>query len=484
MKETFSGYFKLNKRQHELDFVDVPINNGDIPLFIDPHAISLRNDNWSIDAHNLIVSYFQHLLDNIRDGRRVAAEEMLAGLGEPNQTRLGLSTGGHPRGRGIGSGQASEIYSAFAESIAARTGVLKDIEDCQLLIDGIDQDKISDITTNIIRGKLIDYTHEQCKLYDIRMHSSPSGAIWNTSHAEWIPSGYVMLPVCYERSVILVPKAIARYRTEYNHDEYYRMFVLEFLQALHLRAGDSLVRVLKSGERRKPFKETLRPIYPLSKEYLYQFSKENPSVLDGYRQSKTNRPRDLQNDLIDDLNEMPEHFDFEELKQALSNIPSGLKEASSFHRCIKGVLTAIFYPLLINPVLEQEIHKGRKRIDIAFTNAASAGFFYRLSHNKQVPCAYVFAECKNISSDPANPELDQLSGRFSLNRGHFGFLVCRKYKDKELFYERCKDTANDARGFIVPLDDKDILKLIDFRANNDNEAIDKFLEESYAKLVM
>jgi hypothetical protein len=35
----FAEHFRLNKSQAELDFVDVPID-GDIPLFVDPFAIS------------------------------------------------------------------------------------------------------------------------------------------------------------------------------------------------------------------------------------------------------------------------------------------------------------------------------------------------------------------------------------------------------------------------------------------------------------
>ena len=65
-KQTFSDYFKLDKNQYELDFVDVPVDNGDIPLFLDPYAISKRSDLWSIQCHNLIVSFFQKVIDFIR----------------------------------------------------------------------------------------------------------------------------------------------------------------------------------------------------------------------------------------------------------------------------------------------------------------------------------------------------------------------------------------------------------------------------------
>ena len=39
----FSEHFQLGMTQYELDFVDIPLET-DIPLFIDPYAISIRND--------------------------------------------------------------------------------------------------------------------------------------------------------------------------------------------------------------------------------------------------------------------------------------------------------------------------------------------------------------------------------------------------------------------------------------------------------
>lgn len=90
--------------------------------------------------------------------------------------------------------------------------------------------------------------------------------------------------------------------------------------------------------------------------------------------------------------------------------------------------------------------QSRKRIDITYQNAAKNGFFEFLVNNN-IPCPFVICECKNYSEDPKNPELDQLSGRFSPRRGRFGILICRKVEDKSLMAKRCKDMADDDRGF-------------------------------------
>src|SRR5207237_655412 len=108
---------------------------------------------------------------------------------------------------------------------------------------------------------------------------------------------------------------------------------------------------------------------------------------------------------------------------ALGAIRTGKDAADEYHVHMLGLLTALFSPDLMYPEKEVKIHKGRKRIDIGFTNAATERFFAWLGDHYEAP--HVFAECKNYESDPRNPGLDQLAGRFSKRRGRFGFLACR-----------------------------------------------------------
>jgi len=166
---TFSRAFGLRKTQPELDFVDVSLHR-DNPVFVDPFAIAQERDRWSQDAATTVGVFFQQVVDDIRGGQEDRARQLLLNLREPNETRLGFSRG-RPKGAGIGQGQAEELFAALRDSGAVRTGFITALEESELMIDGISHDKISDLTTNVIRGHLVAYTQQQCELHGIAVQS-------------------------------------------------------------------------------------------------------------------------------------------------------------------------------------------------------------------------------------------------------------------------------------------------------------------------
>jgi hypothetical protein len=136
-----------------------------------------------------------------------------------------------------------------------------------------------------------------------------------------------------------------------------------------------------------------------------------------------------------------------------------------------GALEVLFYPHLGFPQKEREINEGRKRIDIVMENCAREGPFYDLPNVRQLACPYILIECKNYRTDVANPELDQLAGRMSVNRGMFGLLCCRHFEDRATFIARCRDTFRDRRQLIVPLDDATVCELLGFIVAGNREQI-------------
>ncbi len=130
----FSEYFNIRLSQHELDFVDMPLET-DIPLFVVPYAIAIRDDPWFVECSNMIVDYFGLVLDAIRSSQEDTALSLLRRLSELNQTHFGLSKG-RPAGRSIGTEQSADLFERLKESRAVETGFLRDLADCELVIPG------------------------------------------------------------------------------------------------------------------------------------------------------------------------------------------------------------------------------------------------------------------------------------------------------------------------------------------------------------
>jgi hypothetical protein len=475
----FSEHFALGRSQPELDFVDIDLT-ADLSVYVDPFAISLYPDDLSRRASDAIVWFFQTAIQAIRDGREDQAIRMLGNLSEPNETRLGVSRD-RPQGRGVSGKQAFDLYRSIANSEAAKSGLVTDISECDLFIEGIGPDKISDMTTNIIRDLLIDYTGQQCALHGIPTVNTPSGPTFDHQRGMWREQ-YRQLPRYDGSRVILVPKMFVRRHLALNSQDYLNKHVFEFLQAEHLNSMSALVETLKNGSLRVT-KKSLKENYPCTKEWMAEFTAANPEVLATYKTlmadlakaERRNEAASLNGD-----NEFNEGTFAQALIESLMRIPPGNDDASAYHSLMIGIMEFLFWPQLTAPVKEAEIHEGRKRIDILYTNAADSGFFHRMATLANVVAHKVPVEC---SKDPANPEVDQLAGRFAPNRGRLGFLVYRNTTDRNRLIARCRDTAVEGRGFILPLGDAEVIGMLEDVRQMRRERIGTQLYMIYNRLI-
>jgi hypothetical protein len=468
-----SDAFSLGKTQAELDFVDVDLEQ-DAPLFVDPFAISQRLDSLSQNCHLTLQAFFQRIVDAIRDGQGSEAQALLLQLREPNETRLGYSQH-RSQGAGIGTMQAGQLFAALQGSTAVQTGFLRSLEECELMIEGVARDKLSDLTTNVIRGHLARYTRDQCVLFNIPVRSVALPPSFNRDSGHW-ESSYLDLPVWKDRPILFVPKFFVRYDPAYEAGNYYNNYVLEYLRAEALTAASALVRTLKNGNR-VVYKKDIKREFPFSKRFLYEFSRTHPEVLSRYRQDLAQIER---RDSRAEVDPADETTIARALATALPAIPTGNDDASRYHNLIVGAVEFLFFPQLIYPRKEHEIHEGRKRIDIVMENSARGGPFADLALVRSFPSAHVFFECKNYGREIGNPEIDQLAGRFSRERGKVGFLCCRSFEDRERFIMRCRDTFRDDRGLILPLEDQTVVRWLDLVSQNKRQELDRELSDLIA----
>jgi hypothetical protein len=473
-----SQLYDLKRTQATLDFVDVDVEK-DTPVFVSPMALESLPSEWGDECVYLVQNYFRYVLKLIQTGKNSEAEALLRELHEPNETHLGLSIE-RSRGRALGNTSAHNVWDSLSQSRAAASGLLEDLEDTVLMVDGISIDIVSDITTNIIRGPLIRYTQERCRWHGIPMEQEVnSGSLWNPEKHRW-ESKLVELPIAGGMRLMLVPKSIVRQHLDFNPDEYYRHYLLEHLQDAELGANSSLVQLLKNG-RRRVTKKSLMDKFGTGKSTIITQTRENPEVLVKYKQDKKASPQPLlTHEDLAAIETIPEP-NWEQLLLGVTGLTPGDTDAHKYETAVEALMTALFYPFLSYPVPQAKLHDGRKRVDIRYTNTAKSGFFQWLSANYTAP--QIFFECKNYGRELRNPELDQLSSRFSPSRGQVGIIVCRSFENKELFLERCRDTAKDGRGFVIPLDDEDLRTLIESKKTDSSFERLSLLQERFEYLI-
>jgi hypothetical protein len=470
----FSEHFGLGRSQAELDFVNVS-NDFDTPVYVDPYAIEIHDDIWAAQASEYIRVFFKEVLTALRDDDKERARNLMSHLHEPEETFLGVSQF-DPKGRGVGSRQAGQLISAILGSKAYSTGLLTDLSEVALYVDGIDRDKISDLTTNIIRELLVDYTGQQCDLYGVETKRYSGPPLWDPTIRNW-RSKHVFLPYIDTSPVILVPKYIVRKKLSLDSQEFYNKQLTDFLVAENLRANSSLVQTIKG--QKKVYKGEVREHNPKSKSFIADMVIAHPELLAMYKEIAKR-----QNSLTTFDDDAPSLTSIcASLASAFAKIPTGAKHAGDYHSLVLGSLTALFYPMLIQPHKEWEINDGRKRVDIVFTNAGDTGFFSQRRSDHKVNANTVIVECKNYTDDLANPEVDQLIGRFDDNRGKFGIITCRAVKDLAALERRCRDAASRSQAYILIFTDEDIVAMLDAKSQLNDDVVENILHRKYRELL-
>lgn len=434
---------------------------------------------WASGCNSLLQHFFERLLQHIRNDDEASGLRMLTGLSERNEFHLGFSRG-RSKGSGIGPEFARDLWRALNRSKAGKTGILKDLEDACLFIDGVGPDRISDATCNILRGPLIRYTHDMCDYYGIPLQDGiSSGPIWNPETDLWEEAS-IALPVTNFGPLVLVPKIAVRHRLSYDPQRYYTHYLLPAMQSHEKSINSGLVYTLRSGEKRVT-KKSLRKTYGADKLSITLQTDLHPKALEEYRLDRNRTSSPITHEQLAEIENISGPR-FHQLLEAVTSLAVGKDSASAYENAIEALLTAVLFPSLSTPTKQHKLHEGRKRIDITYVNCARSGFFSWLAANYSA--AHVFIECKNYGKEIGNPEIDQLSSRFGPSRGQFGILVCRSTANDSLLTKRCADTAKDQRGFIVHLTDADLKTLVDEFIASDGESNYPILRKKFTQLVM
>lgn len=202
----------------------------DIPLFIDPMLIFNSKKPEYKSLHEDIIRFFHYLATKAQTPLSEAAIRNYFSFKEVKQNWLGYTLIGN-EGSALGVKFAHFLYSNIGFALN-NNGISrgKHIEKAMLLYSGSGKDKISDMTVNIIKGFLADYTQEFAKKHikeKYRKTLSVDRSDFNYKTESFIDNEYDLPYIINDKGqseyILLTPYDILRKEEpSINKDNFYR----------------------------------------------------------------------------------------------------------------------------------------------------------------------------------------------------------------------------------------------------------------------
>lgn len=221
----FSEYFNIKCLVDE-DWFN-PILTQDTLLFIDPFAVFKSKDKLFKDTYSEMMYFFQQVFEliahaggNKNNLSYKKAESMLL-FPEENAFCLGYSK--TRRGSGTGPLWAKTLASNINSIIARGVTHISHFEELGIFCTGVGPDRLSDMTTNLLKNRFITYTQRICNLHEVPMKKvRVQNAYFDYEFKRWCDSECLLPVNPYKGNspVILVPKDFLNMLPEINSDDF------------------------------------------------------------------------------------------------------------------------------------------------------------------------------------------------------------------------------------------------------------------------
>ena len=210
------------KGHAKYDFVDVDVRHDNL-LFIDPVKLELAEDEWSVNASNVVNNYFGAFYSAYANNDRNRILELLSHAHEVNATCLGYGTRVNGKGNTeLGLLQKFEPIGHLIKSITT----MSKPEDLKVFLPGFAEDGLSDMLTNILHDQLNEFTVREMKKYGMETEKRLSFWTWSCRDGKWIPVTRPSVLV-NGKELLLVPKWIVRKQYLVSTDQFFKRIILE-----------------------------------------------------------------------------------------------------------------------------------------------------------------------------------------------------------------------------------------------------------------
>lgn len=450
--------------QYEVDFV-VPRIGIDLPLAIDPFLLFKSRDSEYHELHKLILAAFNAGIAAVRRGDKRQAK-YLFDFPEVSEIGLGYTTKSK-RGSGVGSFLTDLILETLESSPMLQERGVRHVEEMQLLSAGVGPDRISDITANLLKRFLIEYTQRQCAIWKLPVASHvPMLHIYDPSLQEW-QDLYEDLPISSVDAspILLVPRRFVRVLPWINYDDFIRT---EFRAYLGARRAE----VRRSKEDAPPSSQAT---VGKSKENVVTVTRQDLGLVERYVRSREQQAADARPAL--DYIDEDACVEAEKLKQRLSSIQPGRATASEYQRTVLEILNYLFNPDLIDGQPEVRTVDGTERRDIIFTNDSDESFWEYVRHEHSG--FILMFETKNMQEvDLA--AVNQTATYLGDRVGRLGIIVTR-HQTPETIRRKIFSVWNDSspRKVVLTLSDAEMHELLELRCRGGSPT--KWMQSHYRK---
>lgn len=438
--------------QFDVDFV-IPRAGIDLPIGIDPFLLYKSRDQGLQTLHKQLLDAFNTGIDAIRRSD-ITRARFLFDYPEVAEIGFGYTQRGK-RGSGVGSQLTGLIIETLTHSPALQDRGIRHVEEMQLVSARIGPDRVSDISANILKRYLIEYTQRQCAIWRIPLvQGTPLRHVYDPATLEW-EDGYFDLPVSPVDGtpILLVPRRIVRVLPWINYDDFMRG---EFKAYLASR------RVVSRGNAQSGQSPGHVSEHP-TKESVVTITRSDVSLIDRYVKSREQARADAQPtfDYVDgDVCRQSDH-----LKARLTAVQPGHATAAEYQHLVLEILNFLFNPELIDGQPEVRTVEGTERRDIIFTNDSDESF-WEFTRNEHSSLLLMF-EVKNVSALDM-PALNQTATYLGDRLGTLGFIVTR-HDPGETIQRKAYSIWNDSapkRKAILFLTDAHVSELLDLRCRN------------------
>jgi hypothetical protein len=434
--------------QYDVDFV-IPRIGIDIQVGIDPFLLYKSRDPVFRELHAQLIGTFNAGIAAVRQGDIDEAHRI---FDFPEVAAIGFGyTRSGKRGSGVGTYMARLIVETVEGSTGLQERGVRHVEEMQLLSAGIGPDRVSDITANILKRFLIDYTQRQCQIWNLPVKDGvPLQHVYDHTNREWIDLYEAMLVSPIDGSpILLVPRRWVRVLPWINYDDFSRTEFNAYLAARRANARNASEAVSSA-----PVGE------PRLKPDVVTVTRSDISLIERYvrsREQLADRARPALDYIDEDVCRQAEA-----LAARLDRLQVGREQAAEYQHLVLEILNYLFSPELIDGQPEVRTVDGTERRDIVFTNDSDETFweYVRTAHDGIV----LMFEVKN-TSELDTAAINQTATYLGDRIGRLGVIVTR-HAPSDAIQKKIFSVWNDSapnRKVVLTLTDDQLKGLLNMR---------------------